>query len=297
MYTRTPADRRETDRARWDVGVSPAGGRGSVPIHTASESYDPDTFRAGQDVIRPFEAAEVGSVTGKSLLHLQCRLGLDTLSWALRGASRVVGLDFSEPAVDAARELAADLGLPPDRASFVAADVYDAAEAVPDSSYDIVYTGTGALCRLPDIVRWAETAASLVAPGGFLYLAEFHPLTDALDDESGSRIAHDYFTRDAWVDEAPGTYADFDAPTVNNRTVEWAHTLGDVVTAIAATGLRLEFLHEHDATLFQRFGTLERDGQGSSGRGDGFYRHPPGTPRVPLMYSLRASRAPDLPQP
>lgn len=281
MYTRTPADWRETNRARWDE---------RVPIHTASEFYDLDTFRAGgQDVIRPFEAAEVGSVTGKSLLHLQCHLGLDTLSWALRGASRVVGLDFSEPAVDAARELAADLGLPPDRASFVAADVYDAAEAVPDSSYDIVYTGTGALCWLPDIVRWAETAASLVAPGGFLYLAEFHPLTDALDDESGSRISHDYFTRDAWVDEVPGTYADFDAPTVNNRSVEWAHTLGDVVTAIAATGLRLEFLHEHDATLFQRFGTLERDGQGSSG----FYRHPPGTPRVPLMYSLRASRAPD----
>ncbi|MCM2420192.1 class I SAM-dependent methyltransferase [Streptomyces sp. RKAG293] len=304
MYTRTPADWRETNRARWDVGASPAGGRGSVPIHTAGEYYDLESFRAGQDVIRPFEAAEVGSVTGKSLLHLQCHLGLDTLSWALRGASRVVGLDFSEPAVDAARELAADLGLPPDRASFVAADVYDAAEAVPDSAYDIVYTGTGALCRLPDIVRWAETAASLVAPGGFLYLAEFHPLTDALDDESGSRIAHDYFTRDAWVDEVPGTYADFDALTVNNRSVwghlpaeGWgrAHTLGDVVTAIAATGLRLEFLHEHDATLFQRFGTLERNGQGSSGRGDGFYRHPAGTPRVPLMYSLRASRAPDLP--
>lgn len=123
--------------------------------------------------------------------------------------------------------------------------MYDAAEAVPDSAYDIVYTGTGALCRLPDIVRWAETAASLVAP------------------------------------------------TVNNRSVwrhlpavGWGrqHTLGDVVTAIAATGLRLDFLHEHDATLFRRFDSLERD------PADGFYRQRSGTPRVPLMYSLRASR-------
>ncbi|MFI9103802.1 class I SAM-dependent methyltransferase [Streptomyces fildesensis] len=263
MYTRTPADRRETNRARWDE---------RVPIHTASEYYDLESFRAGQDVIRPFEAAEVGSVTGKSLLHLQCHLGLDTLSWALRGASRVVGLDFSEPAVDAARELAADLGLPPDRASFVAADVYDAAEAVPDSAYDIVYTGTGALCWLPDIVRWAETAASLVAPGGFLYLAEFHPLTDALDDESGSRIAHD-----AWSDVPPGPYGDGDTdadtvdPPLHSGSGGWArqHTLGDVVTAVAATGLRLEFLHEHDATPRRAMGG-----------------------RVPLMYSLRASRLP-----
>ncbi|MDJ0342614.1 class I SAM-dependent methyltransferase [Streptomyces sp. H10-C2] len=283
MYTRTPEDWREANRARWDE---------RVPIHTASEYYDLDSFRAGQDVIRPFEAAEVGSVTGKSLLHLQCHIGLDTLSWSRCGASRVVGLDFSEPAIEAARDLAADLGLTPDQASFVAADVYDAAEAVPDSSYDIVYTGTGALCWLPDMGRWAETAASLVAPGGFLYLAEFHPLTDALDDATGSRIAHDYFGRDAWVDEAPGTYADYDAPTVNNRSIEWQHTLGEVVTAIAATGLRLEFLHEHDATLFRRFETLER-GAGGEDRGDGFYRLPPGSPRVPLMYSLRASRPAD----
>lgn len=168
----------------------------------------------------------------------------------------------------------------------MAADVYDAAEAVPDSSYDIVYTGIGALCWLPDLRRWAETVASLVAPGGFLYLAEFHPLTDALDDETGSRIAHDYFSREPWIDETPGTYADFDAPTVNNRSFEWQHTLGEVVTELAKAGLRIEFLHEHDMTLFPRFASLER--------GDaGYYRLAADRPRVPLMYSLKASRAAD----
>ncbi|MFI0261805.1 class I SAM-dependent methyltransferase [Streptomyces sp. NPDC017056] len=280
MLTHTgPEDWRAANRAMWDE---------RVPIHLASDYYDQDGFRRSRDVIRDFEVAEVGDVTGRTLLHLQCHIGQDTLSWAHRGAARVVGLDFSEPAIEAARATAAELGIGTDRAAFVAADVYDAAEAVaacaPDiPAYDVVYTGIGSLCWLPDVRRWAETAASLVAPGGFLYLAEFHPITDALDDESGSRIAHDYFSRDAWIDESPGTYTDFEAPTVNNRRVEWQHTLGDVVSALAAAGLRVDFLHEHDMTLFQRFGSLER-GDG------GYYRQPAGRPRVPLMYSLKASR-------
>lgn len=156
MHTPIPADWRDANRAMWDE---------RVPIHYGSDFYDLDSFRAGKDALRAFELAEVGDVTGRSLLHLQCHIGLDTLSWARHGAAQVVGLDFSEPAVETARSLAQEIGLPPDRAAFVAADVYDAAEAVPDSSYDIVYTGIGALNWLPDIDRWAETAASLVAPG------------------------------------------------------------------------------------------------------------------------------------
>ncbi|MGW2591889.1 class I SAM-dependent methyltransferase [Streptomyces sp. NPDC001515] len=274
MHGPIPADWREANRALWDE---------RVPIHAGSDFYDLAAFRSGKDALRPFERAEVGDVTGRTLLHLQCHIGVDTLSWARHGAAQVVGLDFSEPAVETARALAGDLGLGPERAAFVAADVYDAAEAVPDSAYDIVYTGVGALNWLPDIERWAETAASLVAPGGFLYLAEFHPMTDCLDDATGSRVVHDYFSREAWVDETPGTYADFDATTVHNRSVEWQHPVGSVVSALAAAGLRIEFLHEHDASLFARFPVLER-------YPDGFYRFPEERPRIPLMYSLKASR-------
>jgi SAM-dependent methyltransferase len=269
-----PGDWRDTNRLMWDERVA---------IHTASDYYDQDGFRRARDVIRDFESAEVGDVTGRSLLHLQCHFGQDTLSWLHRGAAQVVGLDFSEPAVEAARDLAAELGYGPDRASFVAADVYDAAHAVPDPSYDVVYTGIGALNWLPDVVRWADTAASLIKPGGFLYLAEFHPLCDALDDETGSRVTHDYFSRDAWVEETPGTYTDFDAPTVNNRSVEWQHPISDVITALARAGLRIDFLHEHDMTMFQRFGALRR-------HDDGYYRLPADRPRIPLMYSLKATR-------
>ncbi|MFJ3702793.1 MULTISPECIES: bifunctional 2-polyprenyl-6-hydroxyphenol methylase/3-demethylubiquinol 3-O-methyltransferase UbiG [unclassified Streptomyces] len=274
MYVRTPDDWHEINRARWDE---------RVPIHAAADFYGLDAFLAGRDALRDFELAEVGDVTGRTLLHLQCHIGLDTLSWARHGAARVVGLDFSEPAVGTARGLARSLELPPERAAFVAADVYDAAQAVPDSAYDIVYTGLGALNWLPDITRWAEVAASVVAPGGFLYLAEFHPLTDCLDDETGSKVTYDYFSREAWVDDSPGTYADRDAVTVHNRSVEWQHPVGEVVSALAAAGLRIEFLHEHDASLFPRYQVLER-GE------DGYHRFPPDRPRIPMMYSVKASR-------
>ena len=275
MYAPIPEDWHASNRARWDE---------RVPIHAASDFYGLDAFRAGKDALRDFELAEVGDVTGRSLLHLQCHIGLDTLSWARHGASRVVGLDFSEPAVETARSLAADLGLTPRQAAFVAADAYDAVEAVPDDAYDIVYTGGGALCWLPDLDRWAETAAALVAPGGFLYVAEFHPIADSFDDETATRLVHDYFVRDPWVDTTPGTYADRDADTTHNRSVEWLHPVGEVVTALAKAGLRIEFLHEHDMTLFPRFGTLTR-------HEDGYYRMPAGRPRIPLMYSIKASKA------
>jgi SAM-dependent methyltransferase len=253
-----------------------------VPLHAASALYDQAGFRAGRDEIRGFEAAEVGDVTGKRLVHLQCHMGQDTLSWARRGAAKVVGLDFSKPAIDVARDLAADVGLA-DRAEFVVADVYEAAAALPDEDYDIVYTGIGALYWLPDLWRWAETAASLVAPGGFLYLAEFHPFLQVFGWHSAREVVEDYFRPEPLVTDEPGSYVEIEAETVDNLSFARLHTMGDIVSAICATGLRLEFLHEHDVTVFQQFPELVR-GE------DGMFRLPEGRPRLPLMYSLKASR-------
>lgn len=257
-----------TNRAWWDE---------RVPIHLASDFYDLDEFIAEPDVLRSFETDEVGDVTGATLLHLMCHIGLDALSWAHRGAT-VTGLDFSAPAVDAANALAAQLELP---AQFVTADVYDAPEALDGETFDIVYTGIGALNWLPDLKRWAEVVARLLAPGGFLYVAESHPVQDVLDDDTGTTFDLDYFDIGPIVWEEEGSYADPDAETDANVTVEYHHTLGAIVTAVIAAGLRLEFLHEHDGTPSQRFDTLM---QGD----DGLYRFPPGTPRAPLLFSLRA---------
>ncbi|ONH32960.1 SAM-dependent methyltransferase [Pseudofrankia asymbiotica] len=265
-----PGDGAVANRAWWDE---------RVPIHLASDYYDLDEFLAEPDVLRAFETAEVGDVNGARLLHLQCHIGLDTLSWAHRGAT-VTGLDFSGPAVDAAEALAAELALP---ARFVTADVYDAADVLAGETFDIVYTGIGALNWLPDVERWAGVVARLLAPGGFLYLAEIHPVQDVLDDESGSTFDLDYFDIGPIIWEEEGSYADPDAETDANVTVEYHHTLGSVVSAVAGAGLCLEFLHEHDCVPTQRFDTLVRGD-------DNLYRFPAGTPRVPLLYSLRASK-------
>ena len=263
---------REANRANWDE---------RVPIHVSGEFYAVAGFKAGEERLRPFELSEVGSVTGKNLVHLQCHFGIDTLSWARRGA-RVVGLDFSAPAIEEARRLADELGL---EADFVQSDVYGAVEALGGRDFDVVYTGLGALNWLPDIRGWAGVVASLVRPGGFLYLSEFHPFSWVFGDEDLT-VAHDYFHgEEPEVWDEPGTYADLETETVYNRTYEWNHTLGEVVSAVIEAGLVLEFLHEHDYTLFPRWPFLKKTGFDA-------YRLPEGAPRLPLMYSLRA-RKPD----
>ncbi|WP_420235645.1 methyltransferase [Streptomyces xiaopingdaonensis] len=263
------ADYLDLNRALWDE---------RVPIHTASEYYDVEGFKRGVDPLREFEPGEVGDVTDKRLAHLQCHIGLDTLAWARRGA-RVTGLDFSAPAVEQARELAAELSLD---ARFVTADVYESGALLGTGAYDIVYTGVGALCWLPDMQQWAETVASLLAPGGMLYLSEFHPFADTLAPD-GRTVTHDYFGNGPLVGDMRGTYADTEASTRNTRAVAFQHGLGDVVSAVVTAGMKVDFLHEHDSTVFQKFPALEA-------HADGAFRLPTGRPRVPLMYSLRATK-------
>jgi len=262
----------ELNRTWWDE---------RAPIHVGSEFYDLKGFLADPqaDTLRPFEVAEVGDVAGRTLVHPQCHFGMDTLSWARRGAT-VTGLDFSTAAVDAANDAALAAGL---AADFVAGNVYDAVDLVGGRTFDVVYTGLGAINWLPDIERWAEVMAALAAPGGTLYLAEFHPLHSVLGDEDLT-VAYPYFhDRDeplTW--DEPGTYADLEAVTDHNRTVEWHHGLGAVVSAVLDAGFTAEFLHEFDYTVFPRWPFLVQDGR--------TYRLPPDMPSIPLMYSLRATR-------
>lgn len=252
-----------------------------VPLHVASTFYGKDRFLTdpGASTLRPFEIDEVGDVAGRSLVHLQCHFGLDTLSWARRGA-RVTGLDFSPVAVAAARETAALAGL---QARFVVADVYDAVAALGGDTFDVVYTGLGALLWLPDLPRWAQVVAALVEPGGVLYLAEFHPIHEVIADDD-LRVERSYFHDGPRVWDEPGSYADLSAQTHSNRTHEWTHGLGEVVSSLVAAGLVVDHLHEFDYTLFPRWPFLVRDPE------SGAYRMPDDRPSLPLMYSLHAHK-------
>lgn len=247
-----------------------------VGIHLQSPLYDLPGFRAGRSSLATYEAEELGPVAGLELLHLQCHIGLDTLSWARLGAL-VTGYDFSRPALEAARALASDLGL---EASFVEGEL-DLAPETLGRRFDVVYTGKGALIWLRDIGRWAETVARLLRPGGRLYLVEFHPLTDIMEESPTFRA--DYVAGAEAVYDEPGDYAAPEAVTENNRSHQWLHPLGEVVTKLADSGLRIELLEERNETYFPRFPPpyLEEVA-------DGLWVPPPGRPRIPLVYSLRA---------
>ena len=255
------------NQARWDE---------SVPWHAESDLYDLAGFRAGRDDIRPFEHEEIGDVRGQELLHLQCHLGTDTLSWARHGA-RVAGLDFSPNAIEVATALAADCAID---ARFWCADVYDAADAVDGRRFDIVYTGIGALGWLPDLSTWALVVASLLRPGGVLYLVEIHPIVIGLLGD-GLSMTNDILDA-AYIewDEKGGTYAAPDAIFENTTTFERVHSISDVITAVLDAGLVLELFHEQSYTNAPWPWTERSD--------DGYYRLPEGSPRFPLMYSLRA---------
>jgi SAM-dependent methyltransferase len=247
-----------------------------VPIHVASDFYDVEGFKAGRSALRPYEFDDVGSVRGKDLVHLQCHFGIDTLSWAKRGA-RVVGVDFSAPAIEAARRLAGEMGL---AAQFVVANVYDA-PTVLRRRFDVVYTGRGALCWLPDIQRWAAVVARLLRPGGLFYLTEFHPVVWLFADDS-RELKFDYFTpATGFVEIQSGSYAERTATTTHDETVQWNHNIGAVVTALIEAGLEIRLIRENDVSDHRRWPFLVP-------AGDGRWRVPDGTPVVPLMYMIRA---------
>jgi SAM-dependent methyltransferase len=252
-----------------------------VPIHVASAFYDVAGFKAGRPAIEPFEVDELGPLGGLRLAHLQCHFGLDTLDLVrLHPDLTAVGLDFSAPAVSAATSLAEELQLS-DRARFVEADVLEAASVLGRSSFDVVYTGKGALCWLPDLHRWASECWEILRPGGWLYVAEFHPVGYALA-EDGPTLADDYFRTEPWAEEAVGTYADPSAATLRNLCYCWNHPLPQLLGALLDRGFLLRFFHEWDYTLFELNRWLRKGD-------DGRYRGPPDMAgRLPLMYSLKA---------
>jgi SAM-dependent methyltransferase len=191
-----------------------------------------------------------------------------------------VGLDFSGLAIEAAQTLASELGLD-NRARFVHADVHVAAATLGAGTFDVVYTGKGALCWLPDLRPWAEECAKLLRPGGWLYVCEFHPVGYAFD-QNQPVVKYDYFDAETIADETVGTYADLEALTTNNLSYEWPHPLPQVFEAVLGAGFQLRFFHEWDHTLFKLNDWLVLGGD------DRYYW--PGPGKLPLMYSLKAQK-------
>ena len=226
----------------------------------------------------------VGDVAGRSLLHLQCHFGIDTLSWARLGA-RVTGADFSPAAIDLARSLAVELGFADAR--FVESNLYDLPDAL-EGPFDVVYTSRGVLGWLPDIRAWARVVAHFLAPGGTFFISEIHPVLQVFENEGVTpgelRLTYPYWEHSRPLTfEVKGSYADPTADVGVQVEHGWDHGLGEIVTALIDAGLRIESLVEHPFLEWKADFLVEN--------ADGTWRLPGGTPgELPLMFSLRATR-------
>jgi SAM-dependent methyltransferase len=242
----------EINRANWDE---------RAPAHAASLDYarqqfleDPSFLSA---VVR-FDLPLLGEIRGRRGVHLQCHIGSDTISLARLGAT-MTGVDFSPASVAEARRLSAECQA---GVEFVEADVYDTVVALGGRTFDLVYTGIGALCWLPSVSRWAAVVAELLAPGGRLFLREGHPMLWSLDERHTDALVvdYDYFERpEPMVFDEQGTYVETEVQFQNTVTHVWNHGLGEIVTALLDAGMQLTGLVEHDSVPWEALpGQMEK---------------------------------------
>jgi SAM-dependent methyltransferase len=263
-----------TNRELWEKNVE---------AHVGSEYYDVESFKKGRCTLRDIELKEIGDVSGKQLLHLMCHFGLDTLSWARRGAD-ATGIDFSPKAIDYAGKLANELGL---KAEFVCSNICELKENL-SGQFDIVFTSEGVFAWLPDLVRWAEIIAHFLRPGGFFYMYEFHPVARIFEDEAepgtAPSIRYPYFHSDEpYRFECESSYAvaDIGACMAN---YEWFHSVGDILNSLINAGLRIEYFHEFPFSTEPSHPFLTKSE-------DGLWRYDKMPGGMPLMFSVQAVKS------
>jgi 2-polyprenyl-3-methyl-5-hydroxy-6-metoxy-1,4-benzoquinol methylase len=270
------------NRANWDE---------RVPAHARSVDYGLDRFTNDpahlSDVVA-FDRERLADISGLRGLHLQCHIGTDTLSLHRLGA-RMTGLDFSEPALEVARGLAAASGAEID---YVRADAYDAAQALGAGQFDLVYTGIGAICWLSDIARWGRLIAELLRPGGRLFIRDGHPALWAIDERREDHLlvaGYPYFETSApliWDED--GTYVDTDAEFVHTRTASWNHSIGELLSAVLDAGLRITQFVEHRSVPWEALpGAMTKDAPFDE------WRLTEAPDRLPLTYTLQAVKDPE----
>ncbi|MCH4553683.1 class I SAM-dependent methyltransferase [Aestuariibaculum lutulentum] len=216
-----------------------------VKIHVESEMYNFEAFITGKTSLNSYELLALGNVRGKSLLHLQCHFGQDTLSWSREGAI-CVGVDLSNEGIKMAKGLNDELGLD---AKFVCCNVLDVPDYISET-FDIVFTSYGVIGWLPDLKPWGKIIADRLRSGGVFYIVEFHPIVWMFDYLEGKPVMkYGYMQDEVIYEEYEGTYADTKSKIVS-KEYGWNHGLGEVVTALTEAGLSIEYLREHDESPY-----------------------------------------------
>ena len=252
----------------------------TTAIHAKSSDYDLESFMKGKNSLHEIELKELADVKGKTLLHLQCQFGMDTLSWARLGASKVVGVDYSDVAIDLANSINKELKLP---AEFICANIYDLPKILDEES-DIVFTSYGVLVWLPDLEGWAKIVSKYLKKGGTFFIAEFHPFMWIFDDEHESELVYKYpyfQGKDPIHFKSEYTYTDQYVDIKNVDTFEWQHTFGDIITALINEGLKIVSVKEYPYTLFPQFPFLEEVDKG-------LWKFKNNKYSVPMIFSIKA---------
>jgi SAM-dependent methyltransferase len=276
MSTDMGADWRAINLANWES---------RVPLHTGPDGYDIEAFDDPgylSDVVR-YDVPRLGRLDGLDVVHLQCHIGTDTVSLARLGARSTTGLDFSPAALAAARALANRAG---NAVEFVESDAYDAVSTLGPERFDLVFTGIGAICWLPDIRRWAEVVAGLLRPGGRLFMREGHPMMWALSDPRPDGllvVEYPYFESPGIVFSEAESYSG--AGEVGSPdSVGFNHGLAEIFTALRDAGLTMTDLEEHREVPWNSLG----DEMVESTDWPGEFELKTARERLPLTYTLQA---------
>ena len=257
----------KVNKATWNKKVS---------IHSQSEMYNMEAFKSGQSSLMPYELKALGDVSGKSLLHLQCHFGQDTLSWSRMGA-KCIGIDLSDEGIKLAKQLNAELGLD---AEFVCCNVLDTSKHV-SKTFDIVFTSYGVIGWLPDLKPWARMIAERLNVGGVFYMVEFHPIIWMFDYVDGeSKMRYHYNQDEVIYEEYEGTYADNSSNMVS-KEYGWNHGLSEVINSLIEAGLQIEYLNEYDESPYDVFPDLVK-------QDNGMYRMK--NQLFPMLFEIKATK-------
>ncbi len=245
-----------------------------ISIHASSKLYDLPRFKKGKSSLQSIELEEVGNVKGKTLLHLMCHFGMDSLSWVREGAI-TTGVDFSEDAIVLAKKLSKEITVP---ATFICADIYELPTML-NKKFDIIFTSYGVLLWLPNIKKWAKIISHFLKKGGMFYIVELHPFTNILSYDF--KLQYKYFDRGPYLDDSLGTYTNWGG-NLKGITYQWSYTMSDVINTLIQEGLKIEFVHEFPFTMYDQFpGFMEQNKKGQ-------YVLKNKKIQIPLLFSLKA---------
>lgn len=247
-----------------------------VKIHSESQMYDLQAFKEGKSSLMSYELEALGDVSGKSLLHLQCHFGQDTLSWSRMGA-KCVGIDLSNEGISFAQELNKELKLD---VEFICCNVLETSIHTT-KAFDVVFTSYGVIGWLPDLRPWGRMIAERLKKGGIFFIAEFHPIVWMFDYTDGnSSIKYGYMQDEVIYEESHGTYADEESKMIS-KEYGWNHGFGEIISSLTEAGLHVEYLSEHYESPYDIFPNLIKTSSGMYASKDKLY---------PLIFTLKAMK-------